>query len=139
MAVIGALAIYDIIAVRFGFMLWLTGKLSKVGVLPALVIPKIPSQWRANLRQGSIANVVDQKPAERDYSLLGGGDIAFPCLLTVSVYFAHGLATASIITACTLFGLMLVYFIQAVFLKGKAVPALPPIAAMALVGLMVIR
>jgi presenilin-like A22 family membrane protease len=139
MAVMGALAIYDIIAVRFGFMLWLTGKLSKVGVLPALVIPKIPSQWRANLRQGSIANVVDQKPAERDYSLLGGGDIAFPCLLTVSVYFAHGLATASIITACTLFGLMLVYFIQAVFLKGKAVPALPPIAAMALVGLMVIR
>ena len=139
MAVMGALAVYDILAVRFGFMLWLTGRLSKVGVLPALIIPKIPSQWRANLRQGSIANVVDQRPADRDYSLLGGGDIAFPCLLTVSVCYAQGLTTASIIAAFTLSGLTLAYLIQAVFLKGKAVPALPPIAAMALVGLLVIR
>jgi presenilin-like A22 family membrane protease len=135
----GALAIYYILAVRFGFMLWLTGKLSKVGVLPALVIPKIPSQWRANLRQGSIANVVDQKPAERDYSLLGGGDIAFPCLLTVSVYYAQGLTIASIIAAFALSGLTLAYLVQAVFLKGKAVPALPPIAALALIGLLIIR
>jgi presenilin-like A22 family membrane protease len=139
MAVMGALAIYDILTVRFGFMLWLTGRLSRVGVLPALVIPRSPSQWRANLRQGAIANVVDQKPAERDYSLLGGGDIAFPCLLTVSVYFVYGLATAATIAACTLFGLMLVYFIQAVFLKGKAMPALPSIAALALAGLLIIR
>jgi presenilin-like A22 family membrane protease len=139
MAVMGALAIYDILAVRFGFMLWLTGRLSRVGVLPALVIPKNPSQWRANLRQGAIANVVDQKPAERDYSLLGGGDIAFPCLLTASVYFAHGLTTASTIAAFTLLGLTLAYLIQAVFLKGKAVPALPPIAALALAALLIIR
>lgn len=139
MAVMGALAIYDILAVRFGFMLWLTGRLSRVGVLPALVIPKSPSQWKANLRQGAIANVVDQKPAEREYSILGGGDIAFPCLLTASVYFAHGLATASTIAASTLLGLMLAYLIQAVFLKGKAMPALPPIAALALAGLLIIR
>jgi presenilin-like A22 family membrane protease len=139
MAVMGALAVYDILAVRFGFMLWLTGRLSKVGVLPALVIPKIPSQWKANLRQGSIASVVNQKPADRDYSLLGGGDIAFPCLLTVSVYYAQGLTTASIIAAFTLSGLALTYLIQAVFLKGKAVPALPPIAALALIGLLIIR
>jgi len=139
MAVMGALAIYDILSVRFGFMLWLTGRLSKVGILPALVIPKSPSQWRANLRQGAIANVVDQKSAERDYSILGGGDIAFPCLLTASVYFAYGLSAASTIAACTLFGLTLVYFIQAVFLKGKAMPALPSIAALALAGLLIIR
>jgi presenilin-like A22 family membrane protease len=139
MAVMGVLAIYDILAVRFGFMLWLTGRLSRVGVLPALVIPKIPSQWRANLRRGSIANLVDQKPAERDYSLLGGGDIAFPCLLTVSVYYAQGLTTASIIAASTLSGLTLAYLTQAGFLKGKAVPALPPIAALAFIGLLIIR
>lgn len=139
MAVMGALAIYDLLAVRFGFMMWLTGRLSRVGVLPALVIPKSPSQWRANLRQGAIANVVDQKPAERDYSLLGGGDIAFPCLLAASVYFAYGLANAATIAAATLSGLVLTYLIQAVFLKGKAMPALPPIAALALAGLLIIR
>jgi presenilin-like A22 family membrane protease len=139
MAVMGALAIYDIIAVRFGFMLWLTRKLSGVGVLPAFVIPKSPSQWRADLRQGAIADVVDKKPAERVYSLLGGGDIAFPCLLTASVYFARGLGTAFIIAAFTLLGLVLAYLIQAIFLKGRAVSALPPIAALALAGLMTIR
>jgi presenilin-like A22 family membrane protease len=139
MAVMGALAIYDLLAVRFGFMLWLTGKLSRIGVLPALVIPKNPSRWGANLRQDAIANVIDQKPAERDYSLVGGGDITFPCLLTASVYFAQGLSTASIISTFTLLGLMLAYLIQAVSLKGKAVPALPPIAALALVGLLIIR
>jgi len=139
MAIMGSLAIYDFIAVRFGLMLWLTGKLSRVGVLPAFVIPKSPYQWGTDLRQGAIANVVDQKPAEREYSLLGGGDIAFPCLLTASVYFAQGLATASTIATFTLSGLLLAYLIQAVFLKGKAVPALPPIAALALAGLLIIR
>jgi len=139
LAVMGALAIYDILAVRFGFMMWLTGRLSKVGVLPALVIPKSLSLWKTNLRQGAITDVVNQKPAERDYSLLGGGDIAFPCLLTVSVYFARDLTTAAIIAAFTLLGLMLAYLIQAVFLKGKAMPALPPLAALALVGLLIIR
>jgi len=139
MAVMGALGVYDLLAVRFGFMLWLTSKLSVVGVLPALVIPKNPSHWRADLRQETIANLINQEPAEREYSLVGGGDIAFPCLLAASVFFARGLGTASIIGAFTLLGLMLAYLIQAVFLKGKPVPALPPIAALALVGLLVIR
>ncbi len=139
MAVMGALAIYDIVAVRLGFMMWLAARMSRVGVLPALVIPKSPSQWRANLRERAIENVVDQKPAERDYSILGGGDIAFPCLLTTSVYFAYDLATASIIASFTLVGFMLAYLIQALFLKGKAMPALPPIAALALAGLLIVR
>ena len=138
MAIMGALAIYDFLAVRFGFMLWMTGRLSKAGVIPAFVIPKNTSQWGASLHQGTIARVVEQKPAERSYSLLGGGDIAFPCLLTASVYFARDLTAASIIAAFTLGGLMLAYLFQFVFFKGKAVPALPPIAAMALAGLFII-
>jgi len=138
MAVMGALAIYDLLAVRFGFMLWLTGKLSGIGVLPAFVIPKSLSQWRGDLRQETITNLINKEPAEREYSLLGGGDIAFPCLLTASVFFAQGLGTASIIGSFALLGLLLAYLIQAVFLKGKPVPALPPIAAFALVGLSII-
>ncbi len=138
-AVMGALAVYDILAVRLGFMMWLVGRLSRVGILPALVIPKNPSQWSVSLQQSAIANVVDQKPEERHYSILGGGDIAFPCLLTASVYFAYGLTDASVIAASGLLGLTLAYLIQAVFLKGKAMPALPPITALALAGLLIIR
>ena len=83
--------------------------------------------------------MVDQKPEAREYSILGGGDIAFPCLLTASVYFAYGLTDAFIIAVSGLLGIMLAYLIQAVFLKGKAMPALPPIAALALAGLLIVR
>jgi presenilin-like A22 family membrane protease len=139
LAATGALAIYDAIAVRRGFMMWLTGRLSKAGTLPALVIPKNPSYWNVNMRQSGFTNLVDQSPAERDYSIVGGGDIAFPCLLTASVYFAYGLPAALIVTVASLAGLVLAYVIQAVFLKGRPTPALPPIAALALVGLLIVR
>jgi presenilin-like A22 family membrane protease len=139
MAVVGALAIYDVVAVRLGFMMWLAARMSRVGVLPALIIPKNRSQWSADLRQSAISNMVDQKPAERDYSILGGGDIGFPCLLTTSVYFAYDLTTAVVIAGFALLGLLLAYLIQTIFLKGKAMPALPPIAILALAGLLIIR
>ena len=64
--------------------------------------------------------------------------IAFPCLLTASVYFAQGLAPGAIIAAFGLLGLVSAYTIQAILLKGKPIPALPPIAAFTLVGLLIV-
>lgn len=136
MAIIGALAIYDFLAVRFRFMLWMADRLSQINALPALIIPKDYSAWNFNLSKRE--KVVELNPADREYSILGGGDIAFPCLLTASVYFARGFAPAAIIAALGFLGLVSVYAIQAIFLKGKPMPALPPIAAFALVGLLVI-
>jgi presenilin-like A22 family membrane protease len=137
MAIILALAVYDFLAVRFKFMLWMADRLSEVNALPALIIPKNYSEWNLNLKKHG-EKVIELNPAEREYSILGGGDIAFPCLLTASVYFAQGLRPAVIIAALGLMGLVSVYAIQAVFLKGKPMPALPPIAAFTLVGLLVI-
>ena len=77
-------------------------------------------------------------PADREYSILGGGDIAFPCLLTASVYFAQGLGPGAIIAVLGSLGLVSVYVIQAIFFKGKPIAALPPIAAFTLVGLLII-
>ena len=136
MAIILALAIYDFIAVRFRFMLWMADRLSQINALPALIIPKNYSEWNLNLKERE--KVVDLNPAAREYSILGGGDIAFPCLLTASVYFAQGLKPAVIIAVFGLLGLVSVYAIQARFLKGKPMPALPPIAAFTLVGLLII-
>lgn len=136
MAIIAALAVYDILAVRFRLMLWMADRLSQINALPALIIPRDHSAWNSNL--GRREKVVELDPARREYSILGGGDIAFPCLLTASVYFARGLVPAAIVTAMTLLGLVSVYVIQARLLKGRPMPALPPIAAFALVGLLVI-
>ena len=136
MAIILALAIYDFLAVRFRFMLWMADRLSQINALPALIIPKNYSEWNFNLKKRE--KIIEVNPADREYSILGGGDIAFPCLLTASVYFAQGLVPAVIIAVFGLLGLVSVYAIQARFLKGKPMPALPPIAAFTLVGLLII-
>jgi presenilin-like A22 family membrane protease len=137
MGIILALAIYDFLAVRFKFMLWMADKLSEVNALPALIIPRDYSQWNSNLRKHG-EKMIEINPAEREYSILGGGDIAFPCLLTASMYFTQGFKPAAIMAVLGLVGLVSVYAIQAIFLKGRPMPALPPIAAFTLVGLLVI-
>jgi presenilin-like A22 family membrane protease len=137
MAIILALAVYDFLAVRFRFMLWMADRLSDVNALPALIIPKNYSEWNLNLKRHG-QKMIELNPAVREYSILGGGDIAFPCLLTASVYFAQGFKPAAVVAVLGLVGLVAVYAIQAVFLKGKPMPALPPIAAFTLVGLLII-
>ena len=137
MAIILALAVYDFLAVRFKFMLWMADRLSQVNALPALIIPRAYSEWNLNLKKHG-EKMIEVNPAEREYSILGGGDIAFPCLLTASVYFAQGFKPAAIMAVFGLVGLISVYAIQAIFLKGKPMPALPPIAAFTLVGLLII-
>jgi presenilin-like A22 family membrane protease len=136
MAIILVLAIYDFLAVRFKYMLWMADRLSQINALPALIIPKNYSEWNFNLKKRE--KIIEVNPAEREYSILGGGDIAFPCLLTASVYFAQGLKPAAIIAVFGLLGLVSVYAIQAIFLKGKPMPALPPIAVFTLVGLLIV-
>ncbi len=139
MILIGVLAIYDFLAVRFGYMVWMTKKLSQSVALPAFVIPKRRAEWAASLRQPAVTELVDQDPLDRRYSILGGGDVGFSLLLTASVYFAYGPGGAALVAAFSLGGLLIAYWIQAVFLKGKAMPALPPIAVMSLIALLIVR
>ncbi len=137
MAIILALAAYDLLAVRFKFMLWMADKLSQINALPALIIPKNYSEWNSNLKKHG-EQMIELNPAAREYSILGGGDVAFPCLLTASVYFAQGLTPGAIIAALGALGLVSVYVIQAKLLKGRPMAALPPIAAFTLIGLLII-
>ena len=139
MILIGALAVYDYLAVRFGFMVWVADKLSQTSALPALIIPQHVHEWGSSLKNPGITSVAETKPADRNYSILGGGDIAFPGLLTASVYFSQGRAPAIIIAAAGALGLGGAYLIQSYFLKGKAMPALPPIAVCVLIGLIILR
>jgi presenilin-like A22 family membrane protease len=135
MILLAVLAIYDYLAVRFGFMLWMADKLTESTTLPAFIIPYHPADWKSNLKKSDIPSLAKQKTEERKYSILGGGDIGFPVLFAAAVYFTRGLQSAVIVAAFSLVGLIGAYVIQAKFAKGKAVPALPPIAVMSVLGL----
>jgi len=129
------ISIYDLLAVRFGYMLWMVKKLSQLEILPAFVIPKDIAGWDLDLREMRLMEV---ESSDRGFSLLGGGDIGFPLLLLISVFIAYGFTSSLIIAISSLLGLIAVYWIQAVFLKGKPVAALPPITLACLVGFLLV-
>lgn len=132
------LAVYDFLAVRFGYMLWMANKMGQFNALPAFVIPRRAGGWRSDVEQYDLSKEVELGPPQRTYSILGGGDIGFPLLLSASVYFASGLNSAIMVAFFSLLGLIGAYWLQGAVLKGKPIPALPPIATMSLVGLLIV-
>jgi len=59
-------------------------------------------------------------------------------MLVVSVFFAYGFASCVIVAAFSLLGLISAYLIQLFFLKGKPMPALPPITFVSLIGFLIV-
>ena len=133
-----ATSVYDILAVRFGYMLWLVKKMSEIETLPAFVIPRMAVGWNLDLKKAGFNRLFEDESAEREYSILGGGDIGFPLLLTVSVFFAYGLLSSVIVAVFSIVGLITAYGIQRFFLKGKPMPALPPISFLSLIGFLIV-
>jgi len=131
------IAVYDVLAVRFGFMVWMADKFSETAALPAFVFPKQLRDWKLALKDVRVGEVKKKASAEREYSILGGGDIGFPLILSVSVFFAASLASAITVGVFALAGLMSAFLIQLIWLKDKPMPALPPIAVMSLIGFLI--
>jgi len=129
------ISIYDILAVRFGYMMWMAKKLSQLETLPAFILPQYRTGWNLDLKE---TRLTEDESSERWFSILGGGDIGFPLLLTVSVFFTYGVMSLLILAAFSLLGLATAYWIQAVFLKGKPMAALPPITFACLVGFLIV-
>jgi presenilin-like A22 family membrane protease len=130
-------SVYDVLAVRFGFMVWMADKMSQSTSLPAFILPRVVKDWRLKLQTVQIGELKDKPSAEREYSVLGGGDIGFPLMLSVSVYFQTRLSGAIVVGCLAAVGLIGAFLIQAFWYKGKPVPALPPIALMSLIGLLI--
>jgi len=131
------IAVYDVLAVRFGFMVWMADKLSESATLPAFIFPKQIRDWKLSLQNVRVGELKKKESAEREYAILGGGDIGFPLMLAVSVFFATNLASAVLVGVFALVGLMSAFLIQLLWLKGKPMPALPPIAFLSLVGFLI--
>ena len=148
------IAAYDFLAVRLGFMTWMAKRMESSDSLPAFVLPSSFGEWKGSIKKPktddaeSVKNTAGVKeaagveiknsPERFDHSILGGGDIGFPLLLTSAVYFALGFQSSLLVAAFSLAGLVCAYLIQSYVLKGKPMPALPPIAVLSLVGLLLV-
>jgi presenilin-like A22 family membrane protease len=133
-----ALSIYDVVAVRLGYMMWLAKKLSESDTLPAFIVPKKSRDWNLNLKGETVTKLFEEESAEREFSLLGGGDLGFPLVFVASVYGAYGYYSAMVVAGASIAGLILAYLIQIYILKGKPLPALPPISFMAFLGFLAV-
>lgn len=129
-----AISVYDILAVRYGYMMWMVKRLSVADVLPAFIIPVTISGWNLNLRKAALF----EEKAEREFSVLGGGDIGFPLLLIVSVFFNYGFARSLVVAGFSLLGLAAAYLVQRIVLKGRPTPALPPISLLTIIGFLIV-
>jgi presenilin-like A22 family membrane protease len=131
------IAVYDFLAVRFGFMVWMADKLSGTASLPAFVFPRKTSDLKLPLNNVQVGELKNEAADKREHTILGGGDIGFPLMLSSSVYFAHGMNAAVLTGAFGVVGLIGAFVIQKLWLKGKPMPALPPIAVMSLIGFLI--
>lgn len=132
--VMGVISIYDFLAVKFGLMVWMADKLSETTTLPAFIFPKDIKDYGLSVYEFNVSELAGTAPEKREYSILGGGDIAFPLMLISSTFFQKDMTAAILVAGFAIIGLMAAYLIQMWWLKGKPMPALPPIAAFSITG-----
>jgi presenilin-like A22 family membrane protease len=131
------IAVYDVLAVRFGLMVWMADRMSRSTTLPAFILPKQLKDMRLKMETVQFGELKDKPAEQREHAVLGGGDIGFPLMLAVSVFFQSHLASGIVVGVFALAGLIGAFLIQMLWLKGKPMPALPPIAFMSLVGFLI--
>jgi presenilin-like A22 family membrane protease len=132
------IAVYDFFSVKFGYMQWMARKLSESETLPAFFIPSKLADWKARIKGSEVKNILQDK-GEKQFSILGGGDIFFPLWLSSAVWFASGVKTTLITAGFSFLGLITAYLIHYFIMKGKATPALPSIFLLSLIGLLIAR
>jgi presenilin-like A22 family membrane protease len=133
------ISVYDVLAVKFGFMVWMADKLSDSASLPAFIFPKKINDVGLNIKTVQFSELKKEEASVREHTILGGGDIGFPLMLAVAVYFKYGMGGAILVGGFALVGIMGAFVIQQYWLKGKPMPALPPITLMALIGYLITR
>jgi presenilin-like A22 family membrane protease len=134
---LGILSIYDLVAVGSGYMIWMVKQLALSETLPAFLIPRRLISWNMTFKEAGVTNLLNDESRHRELSVLGGGDLGLPLVLITSVYFTYGFLSALIVAVFSFIGLFFAYFIQIYILKGKPLPALPPISLVSFIGFLV--
>ena len=121
-------SIYDFIAVyKTKHMIKMAESMIESGSVLGLIIPHKLSYF--NRRVDDI---------NKDWTfVLGGGDIAFPLLLVCSLV-PYSVTSSIIVSIFSLIGLILSFWIFIKQKERKAIPALPPIALLSILGYLLI-
>lgn len=116
---------YDFIAVyKTKHMIKMAKDMIDKKVVLGFIIPKKIKYFRESLKE--------LKPGG-NFFILGGGDIVFPNLLAVSVI-PSGLLKAFIVVIFSLAGSLLSYWLFMRQTDAEPIPALPPVALLAIIG-----
>ena len=126
--ILAILSIYDFIAVyKTKHMIKMAKEMMATGSILALICPPRISDFKAGLKE--------VRPGGR-FLILGGGDVAFPLLLCVSLV-PEGVLSALIVAVFALAGLGTSFYFFISQRVRRPVPALPPIAVFSIIGFLV--
>lgn len=119
------LSFYDFIAVyKTKHMLKMAGSMLKSGVIMGIIVPQKLKDFTAGINQ--------VKPGGK-FTVLGGGDIIFPLMFSVSML-ETGFFPALIVAIFSMLGLVASLIIFMLQKEKKPIPALPPIALFSIIG-----
>lgn len=120
------LSVYDIVAVyKTKHMVKMAKEMAQRGALFAFIIPEKISDMGVRIKA-----VI---PGEKNFLMLGGGDVALPLLLVVSVA-PQGIKQSLIVAAFTFLGFLFTHILFSSQKIRRPMPALPPIALAAILG-----
>ncbi len=118
-------SVYDFIAVyKTKHMVKMARAMIEFKAVLGLVLPGKISDFKVNLKETSLDN---------KFLVLGAGDVTFPLLLTVSLV-SQGMINAFIVLFFSSLGLFLSFYIFISQKNRQPIPALPPIALLAIIG-----
>lgn len=118
-------SVYDFIAVyKTKHMVKMAKEMIRGGAILGFVAPQKLTDLGASLKE--------VKPGGR-FLVLGGGDVAFPLLLAVSLI-PQNLFSALVVALFSLIGLFFSFLLFIRQKERRAIPALPPIALFTLIG-----
>lgn len=127
--ILAILSAYDIIAVyKTHHMQKMFKGLVGRGAILAMVIPEKGKDF--------FAKVTEIKPAEDKFIFLGTGDVALPVFFGVSVL-PFGVLNSILVILGALGGMLVVHLLFTSQKERKPMPALPPIAAGAIIGFLI--
>jgi len=122
---LGLFSIYDFIAVyKTKHMVKIAKDMIEYKAIVAFIVPQRIKDFRDHLDE--------VEPGGR-FLILGGGDVAFPLLLSVSLV-PHSLIISFVVAIFSVIGVFFSYFIFIIQKRQKPIPALPPIALFSVIG-----
>jgi presenilin-like A22 family membrane protease len=120
------LSVYDFIAVyKTKHMVTMAKDMIESGTILGLVFPASFS--------GFLKNLTEVKPGQGEFLILGGGDVAFPLIFSVSLL-EFGILKSFLVALFSLLGLFTNFFFFLKQKERKPIPALPLIAFFSVIG-----